>query len=254
MPWDIGADQTSFSSGVLYFHNGRLRPANYIRTVAGQEFYFNLGAALRLKNDLRLDDGKVVYFGTSGSGISMSVINGRLTLTCPEIDLAGSVLPAGRMEIGDFIGNVGQITNLLATNIYRTSWSGLSPRTTWDIGADQFYRPVPAAWGQDGKLIFSNELGASDGAWWLDSDGNGHLDGYADMDSLKIGGSGVIDSSRNVSPNSYVAASGTIINEIGFISPISSDDAAAPNNSIYFSTDQSAVSYKDSIGSIHVLY
>jgi len=40
----------------------------------------------------------------------------------------------------------------------------------------------------------------------------------------------------------------------GFIKPASSTDALAPNNSVYYSTDQSKLVYKDSGGSVNDLY
>ena len=45
-----------------------------------------------------------------------------------------------------------------------------------------------------------------------------------------------------------------IIDTNGFILPKSSADAAAPNNSIYYSTDSSKLAYKDSGGTTHDLY
>ena len=46
----------------------------------------------------------------------------------------------------------------------------------------------------------------------------------------------------------------TIIDGSGFSTPVSSADAAAPNNSIYYSTDASKLVYKDSGGSVNNLY
>lgn len=44
------------------------------------------------------------------------------------------------------------------------------------------------------------------------------------------------------------------IDQNGFIKPISSANASAPNNSIYYSTDSSKLVYKDSGGSVNALY
>ena len=40
----------------------------------------------------------------------------------------------------------------------------------------------------------------------------------------------------------------------GFFLPVSSADADAPINSIYFSTDSSKLAYRDSLGNSHDLY
>jgi hypothetical protein len=40
----------------------------------------------------------------------------------------------------------------------------------------------------------------------------------------------------------------------GYFLPVSSTDAAAPNNSIYYSTTQTKLVYKDSGGVVHNLY
>jgi hypothetical protein len=40
----------------------------------------------------------------------------------------------------------------------------------------------------------------------------------------------------------------------GYFIPVSSADADAPNNSIYFSTDANKLAYKDSLGSVNDLY
>lgn len=40
----------------------------------------------------------------------------------------------------------------------------------------------------------------------------------------------------------------------GYFTPVSSADADAPNNSIYFSTDSSKLVYKDSGGVVNDLY
>lgn len=45
-----------------------------------------------------------------------------------------------------------------------------------------------------------------------------------------------------------------VVNEDGYIRPLSSADASAPNNSIYYSTDQSKLCYKDSLGTVNDLY
>jgi hypothetical protein len=46
----------------------------------------------------------------------------------------------------------------------------------------------------------------------------------------------------------------TLIDANGFMRPISSNDAGAPNNSIYYSTTQNKLVYKDSGGTVHDLY
>jgi len=46
----------------------------------------------------------------------------------------------------------------------------------------------------------------------------------------------------------------TTIDSNGFTRPVSSTDANAPNNSIYFSTTQSKLVYKDDSGTVHTLY
>lgn len=40
----------------------------------------------------------------------------------------------------------------------------------------------------------------------------------------------------------------------GYFLPVSSADADAPNNSIYYSTDSSKLVFKDSLGTPHDLY
>lgn len=45
----------------------------------------------------------------------------------------------------------------------------------------------------------------------------------------------------------------TFTNE-GYYQPISSSDSDAPNNSVYFSTDQSKLVYKDENGIVNDLY
>jgi len=40
----------------------------------------------------------------------------------------------------------------------------------------------------------------------------------------------------------------------GFFLPVSSTDALAPNNSIYFSTTLNKLAYRDSAGTSHALY
>lgn len=40
----------------------------------------------------------------------------------------------------------------------------------------------------------------------------------------------------------------------GYFTPVSSADADAPNNSIYYSTDSSKLVYKDNLSVVHDLY
>ena len=63
--------------------------------------------------------------------------------------------------------------------------------------------------------------------------------------------------SNKFSVDSYgnMKVNGTImIDKNKYFRPISSADASAPNNSIYYSTTQSKLAYKDSGGTVHVLY
>jgi hypothetical protein len=178
MPWDIGADQISRTYGVLTLVGGESRYLYDIASRPGQEFSFSLGSALRLKNDLRLNDGKTLLLGTTGTAASLSVTagdvtlqaaGGRVTLLSDEIDLNGVLFLVGRLEVGETKFDISQITNLLATNIVIPAT--YAPPVGWDIGADQFYRPVPVARAQDGSLIASNEIGASNRSWHITSAG-----------------------------------------------------------------------------------
>ena len=56
------------------------------------------------------------------------------------------------------------------------------------------------------------------------------------------------------STNGYNVRTATVIDQYGFFKPVKSDDQGAPNNSIYYSTDQSALVYKDVNGSVQRLY
>ncbi len=58
-----------------------------------------------------------------------------------------------------------------------------------------------------------------------------------------------IDSDGNID-----VGGSTVIDGSGYFRPISSTDAAAPNNSIYYSTTQSKLVYKDSGGGVNTLY
>ncbi|MCK5603558.1 discoidin domain-containing protein [Candidatus Pacearchaeota archaeon] len=52
--------------------------------------------------------------------------------------------------------------------------------------------------------------------------------------------------------NTYI--NGLVVDSNGYLKPISSTDAVAPNNSIYYSTTQSKLVYKDSVGTANNLY
>jgi len=56
------------------------------------------------------------------------------------------------------------------------------------------------------------------------------------------------------SDGNFKTGTSTVIDGNGFFRPTSSDDSSAPNNSIYYSTTQSKLVYKDSGGSVHTLY
>lgn len=58
----------------------------------------------------------------------------------------------------------------------------------------------------------------------------------------------------NIRTGNIKINSTTIIDSSGYIKPISSTDTSAPNNSIYFSTTQNKLVYKDSSGNINNLY
>ena len=62
----------------------------------------------------------------------------------------------------------------------------------------------------------------------------------------------IIDS--DVAGSGSCKINGLEIDKDGYIKPISSADSAAPNNSIYYSTDSSKLVYKDSGGSVNDLY
>jgi len=47
---------------------------------------------------------------------------------------------------------------------------------------------------------------------------------------------------------------GLVVDKTGYLYPISSADADAPNNTIYFSSTGSKLSYKDVAGVVHALY
>ena len=62
----------------------------------------------------------------------------------------------------------------------------------------------------------------------------------------------VVDNTLDVSGVSTLGA--LKADAAGFLLPISSADAAAPNNSVYYSTDASKLVYKDAGGSVNDLY
>jgi hypothetical protein len=68
-------------------------------------------------------------------------------------------------------------------------------------------------------------------------------------------GSGDLKVSGKANATEGFKANGTLlIDSSGYIKPVSSTDAAAPNNSIYYSTTQSRLVYKDSSGTANALY
>jgi hypothetical protein len=73
------------------------------------------------------------------------------------------------------------------------------------------------------------------------NDSNGSAANYTDL---------LVTSGGNLT----ITPSGGTINADGYIAPKSSTDAAAPNNSIYYSTTQSKLVYKDSGGVSNALY
>ena len=200
MPWDIGADQISRTYGVLTLVGGESRYLYDIASRPGQEFSFSLGSTLRLKNDLRLNDGKTLIFGTAGSSDTIGVIGGRLTLSSLEIDLGGSIFPAGRLELPEAKITTIQVTNLLATSIVLPATYPVT--TGWDIGADQNYPPVPVGRAQDGSLIATDEIGASNRSWRLDEDGN-----------LILAGTGVLTATGSARQTHRKEFSGDVIQD-----------------------------------------
>lgn len=79
---------------------------------------------------------------------------------------------------------------------------------------------------------------------------NGDLELYSD------GTDGCIDTGAdlNISTNGVCDINGLQVDANGFLKPVSAADASAPNNSIYYSTTQSKLVYKDNGGIVNDLY
>ena len=96
---------------------------------------------------------------------------------------------------------------------------------------------------------------------WVASAGDFRVDlgDNAGSYSLELRDSGLnvvatINSNGTADIDEFKINSTTLINSSGFITPITSTDAAAPNNSIYYSSTKSKLVYKDSGGGINNLY
>ena len=63
-----------------------------------------------------------------------------------------------------------------------------------------------------------------------------------------------VDTLGNLDTEGYIANANMSIRADGTIVPVSMADASALNNSIYYSTTQSKLVYKDSTGTVHDLY
>ncbi|GAH32772.1 unnamed protein product, partial [marine sediment metagenome] len=82
---------------------------------------------------------------------------------------------------------------------------------------------------------------------YMDTDGQVGFGTSTVNDAVEV--SGTVDSTGG-----YEVDNSAVIDGDGFFKPKSSADAAAPNNSIYYSTDASKLVYKDSGGTVNNLY
>lgn len=67
-------------------------------------------------------------------------------------------------------------------------------------------------------------------------------------------GTAVITALAGTNKLGSLAVGNLTIDSNGYLKPISSNDLAAPNNSIYFSTDSNTLCYKDNLGVSNSLY
>jgi hypothetical protein len=124
-------------------------------------------------------------------------------------------------------------------------------------------------WAGNGRTAYAYGVyGYADGTEAGDNAGNENYNygiyGYATGDSIpkgtvtNIGVYGTADDGDTnwagyfTGANTYIG--GLVVDSNGFLKPISSADASAPNNSIYYSTTQSKLVYKDSGGTVNNLY
>ena len=102
--------------------------------------------------------------------------------------------------------------------------------------------------------------------YWVDGvdSGTAHLDTFSYADPLYLDGSTLYlnaNSNGDVVIGGAVTATGNIkfnggtaVDQNGYLIPISSTDAAAPNNSVYYSTTASKLVFKDGAGVVNNLY
>jgi len=173
-----------------------------------------------------------ISFGNENLSTTGTFSSGRLTATGDGT--AGIVLNQGEDSVGLKINgyddqsskNIQAYLNSGGLGIIRTYNTDLYVGYGGNLN-------LIAASNKEVSVILGDALGAKkfkilDSGWnvkvSVDSDGD-----------IDVGGSVVIDGS-------------------GYFRPVSSADASAPNNSIYYSTTQSKLVYKDSGGTVNTLY
>jgi len=67
-------------------------------------------------------------------------------------------------------------------------------------------------------------------------------------------GSAIVTALAGTNTFASLSAGGLVVDSSGYLKPITSDDASAPNNSIYYSSDLAALAYRDGSGVSHTLY
>ena len=141
----------------------------------------------------------------------------------------------------------------------------LATESSKDIEPDFFYSKAGGGWtalaiqsdGTDGFKSSGNIIFADPGDWSKDDES---MDGTAITDAFYV----AIQRTRaaviaTLPTEDYFKTyasqnTGMVIDGGGFIQPRNAADGSAPNNSIYYSTDQSVLVYKDSGGSVNDLY
>lgn len=131
---------------------------------------------------------------------------------------------------------------------------------------DIFLNDGYSKWESDGDITIYADINSvvglyffsgSDGSFFTDagvisSDGSGTLqavifDCYSTAGFDSNTGDGYVSGNWTVGPQ-------VVIDSNAYFKPVSSADSSAPNNSIYYSTTQSKLVYKDSGGSVNNLY
>lgn len=180
------------------------------------------------------DPGKISFEGTSyTSKIGAYTANGA--------DIDFSTDDDG--NVGLFIGRSSDRWSIVS--VYTTSYAELvCYEDASNLTKFQVYYNFASDYGEIRLII---EEGGTEKKIYFESDGSSNF--YFRPQSSKDVGLG---SSSNEWKNLYV--SDVIIRNNGTIKPASLADASAENDSIYYSTDQSKLVYKDSGGTVNDLY